>query len=244
MKRFGLIGRPLGHSFSQRWFTERFAAEGLLDHRYDLFPLATVEELPDLIARTPGLVGLNVTIPYKQSVMPLLDELDPLARTVGAVNTIHIRHGRLTGYNTDVTGFRETLEPLLDGATPRALVLGSGGASRAVAYVLRAMGIKFRVVSRSRERGDLTWDLLDPAVIKVCPLIINTTPLGMAPEIEGHPDLSYEAIGPRHLLVDLVYNPEETRFMQLGRERGARAVNGTGMLRAQAEAAWNIWRSA
>lgn len=241
MTRYGLIGERLSHSFSQRWFTALFEREGLRDHRYDLFELATVDELPALLRDTPGLRGLNVTIPYKESVIPLLGAVDTLAAAVGAVNTIAIRDGRTVGHNTDVEGFRTTLLPLIGTERPRALVLGSGGASRAVAYVLKDLGIKFRVVSRSRERGDLTWDLMDPIVIKACPLLINTTPLGMHPEVDSAPPLPYEAIGPRHLLVDLVYNPAETVFLREGRTRGATVVNGMPMLEAQAEAAWRIW---
>lgn len=242
MSVYGLIGNPLSHSFSQRWFTEFFAREGLSGHRYQLFPLQDIAELPALIAATPGLRGLNVTIPFKTSVIPYLHELEPLAAAVGAVNTIAIRDGRLVGHNTDVEGFRNTLVPLLNGSRPRALVLGTGGASRAVAFVLRDLGIKFRMVSRSRERGDLTWDLLEPIVTEVCTLIINTTPLGMYPNVEDMPELPYNSIGPKHLLVDLVYNPEETAFLKAGRLRGARTANGMGMLVAQAEAAWRVWQ--
>jgi shikimate dehydrogenase len=242
MTVYGLIGTPLSHSFSQRWFTALFKEQALPYHRYDLFPLGSIQDYPTLLRETPGLAGLNVTIPYKQSVMPLLDAIDPLAAAVGAVNTIAIRDGRTTGYNTDVEGFRNTLLPLLNGTKPRALVLGTGGASRAVAFVLREQGIKFRMVSRSPERGDLTWDLLDPIVAKVCTLIINTTPLGMYPEVDAAPPLPYDAIGPKHVLIDLVYNPEETLFMRLGKEKGATVVNGMRMLEAQAEAAWRVWR--
>jgi len=241
MTVYGLIGQPLTHSFSQRWFTALFKREGIAFHRYDLFPLESIDDFPKLLKETPGLAGLNVTLPYKQSVMPLLDSIDPLAAAVGAVNTIAIRDGRTTGHNTDVEGFRSTLLPLLKGMKPRALVLGTGGASRAVAFVLREQGIKFRIVSRSAERGDLTWDMLDPIVAKVCTLIINTTPLGMYPEVENAPPLPYEAIGPKHVLIDLVYNPEETEFMRLGKAHGATVVNGMRMLEAQAEAAWRIW---
>lgn len=244
MTVLGLIGKPLTHSSSQRWFTELFARQGLPYHRYDLFPLDRIEDLPALLKETPGLAGLNVTIPYKTAVMDLLDAIDPLAAAVGAVNTIAIRNGSTTGYNTDVEGFRSTLLPLLKGAKPRALVLGTGGASRAVAFVLREQGIKFRMVSRSAERGDLTWALLDPIVAKVCTLIINTTPLGMYPDVEGAPPLPYDAIGPKHVLIDLVYNPEETEFMRRGRKQGATVVNGMRMLEAQAEAAWRIWNAA
>lgn len=243
MVRYGLIGKSLSHSFSQRWFTDKFAREGLSDHRYDLLELDHIEALPDLVQGTPDLSGLNVTIPYKQSVMELLDAIDPIAAAVGAVNTIRITGGRTTGYNTDVEGFRATLVPLLNGSKPRALVLGTGGASRAVVFVLKELGIKFRMVSRSRDRGDLTWDLLDPAVVNVCTLIINTTPLGMFPDTEGIPPLPMHTVGPKHCLVDLVYNPERTRFLMEGASHGASITNGLAMLHAQAEASWRIWNA-
>ena len=242
MKVYGLIGRSLGHSASQQWFTELFRREGLPDHRYELFELKQIGDYPGLVKGATGLQGLNVTIPYKQEVMSLLDELDPMAAAVGAVNTIVFRNGRSIGHNTDVHGFRSTLLPLLEGATPRALVLGSGGASRAVAWVLKEQGIRFRVVSRSRDRGDLTWDLLDPTIVKACKLIINTTPLGMHPAEDTRPDLPYAAIGPDHMLIDLVYNPAETAFLLEGRSRGARTANGMHMLEAQAEATWHLWQ--
>lgn len=244
MIRYGLIGNPLSHSFSQRYFTEKFESEGLKDHRYDLFELKSADELRGLVRDTPGLRGLNVTIPYKQVVMPLLDAVDPLAAAVGAVNTIRVgADGRLSGHNTDVEGFRQTLLPLLQGKKPRALVLGSGGAGRAVAFVLKEHGIKFRVVSRSRERGDMTYDLVEPIVVDVCTLIVNTTPLGMHPHVDALPPIPYGSIGPRHVLIDLVYNPSETAFLREGKRRGATTVNGLAMLHAQAEASWAIWNA-
>ncbi len=241
MTRYGLIGTPLSHSFSQRWFTEKFHREGRSDHHYELFDLPDIDIVPGLLSSTAGLRGLNVTIPYKKTVMPLLDEIDPEAAAVGAVNTIAIRDGRATGYNTDVIGFRKTLTPLLNGFTPRALVLGSGGSSRAVAYVLRELGIKFRVVSRSLERGDMIWDLLDPGIVSVCTLIINTTPVGMFPEVDRIPPLPLDAIGPRHIIIDLIYNPERTLLLREAEKRGAQVCNGLTMLHAQAEASWAIW---
>ena len=241
MKRFGLIGKPLSHSFSQKWFTEKFQREGLKAHRYDHYELDTIEEFPDLISSTKGLVGLNVTVPYKQTVIPFLDAVDPMALAVGAVNTIHIENGRTTGYNTDVLGFRSTLLPLLNGKKPRALVLGSGGASRAVAFVLRDLGIKFRVVGRTREKGDLTWDLLDPILVAVSPLIINTTPLGMFPAVDSFPALPYASLGEKHVVIDLVYNPVETVFLKKARLQGAITANGMHMLHTQAEESWGIW---
>lgn len=243
MIRYGLIGKPLSHSFSQRYFTAKFEREGFSDRRYDLFELDSIAALPGLLADTPGLRGLNVTIPFKQAVMPSLNEIDKLAAAVGAVNTISIRAGRLMGHNTDAEGFREVLLPLLEGRKPRALVLGSGGASRAVAYVLREQGIRFRVVSRDAQQGDLTYEQLEPIVVDVCTLIINTTPLGMHPEVEGLPLIPYEALGPRHTLMDLVYNPSQTRFLKEGASRGARVCNGEAMLYAQAEASWRIWNA-
>ncbi|MGV9013718.1 MAG: shikimate dehydrogenase family protein [Flavobacteriales bacterium] len=251
MHRYGLIGRKLGHSFSKDHFTAVFAKAGLKDHIYDLFELADIAEFPDLLKNKQDLCGLNVTIPYKESVIPYLDAMDPLAAAVGAVNTIVIKNGRNTGYNTDVAGFRTLIRPMMSGLTDpgsdvkaRALVLGSGGASRAVAYVLREMGIRFRIVSRSRERGDLTWDLIDPTVLRVCRLIINTTPLGMHPDVEVEPPLSYSALTEKHALIDLVYNPEKTAFLRHGMEQGAKTIGGLGMLKAQAEEAWRIWQEA
>ena len=241
MRIFGLIGERLGHSLSRELFEERFHREGLHDHHYRLFELDRVEQFTDLLRDYPDLVGLNVTIPYKRSVMPLLDAVDPLAAAVGAVNTIAIRDGRTTGYNTDVIGFREALPELIGEERPRALVLGGGGSSRAVSHVLRGLRIPHRVVSRSREHGDLTWDQLDRTVLGACPLLVNTTPLGMHPDTDSRPPLPYEHLGTQHLLFDLIYNPEETAFLRAGRERGARGVNGLGMLKAQAEAAWRIW---
>lgn len=251
MHRYGLIGRKLGHSYSKEHFTEVFRKAGLKDHRYDLFELENVEELPALLVGTPGLQGLNVTVPYKESVIPYLDAVDPLAAAVGAVNTIAVKDGRTVGHNTDVAGFRCLVEPQLQGLCdpgsdlkPRALVLGSGGASRAVAYVLRELGVRFRIVSRSRERGDLTWDLVDRTVVRACRLVVNTTPLGMHPAKDTFPPLPYEAITPKHVLIDLVYNPEKTVFLQEGLHRGAKTIGGLGMLQIQAEESWKIWQAA
>ncbi|MEZ4806230.1 MAG: shikimate dehydrogenase [Flavobacteriales bacterium] len=243
MIRFGLIGRTLSHSFSERWFTEKFKTEGRADHRYELHELTAITAFPDLLRTTEGLRGLNVTVPYKQQVIPYLDALAPTAAAVGAVNTIDLHNGRAIGHNTDVEGFRTMVAPMLNGARPRALVLGTGGASRAVVFVLRELGIKFRTVSRGRDRGDLTWDLMHPAIIKASELIINATPLGMFPAVDEAPALPYEAIDAGHTLIDLVYNPAETRFLALGKARGARVCNGMPMLEAQAEASWRIWNA-
>ncbi|MBL8009229.1 MAG: shikimate dehydrogenase [Flavobacteriales bacterium] len=248
MARYGLIGRSLGHSRSPELFADLFAREGVSGAHYDLFELEAVEGLPALIAAHPDLRGLNVTIPYKQTVIPFLHALSTEASAVGAVNSIRITGDRWTGHNTDIEGFRALLAPhlrsLIDQGgevRPRALVLGSGGSSRAVAYALREHGLRFRVVSRSRDRGDLTWDQVDRTVIGVCRLIINTTPLGMWPTVEEVPPLPYASLTERHHLIDLVYNPEETLFLRRGREAGAVVENGLVMLRRQAEAAWRFW---
>lgn len=251
MQRYGLIGLKLGHSFSKDHFTEVFRKAGLKDHRFVLFELDAIERFPELLRNTPDLRGLNVTVPYKEAVIPYLDELDPLAAAVGAVNTIVIKGGRTVGHNTDVAGFRTLIGPLAGSLRDRgsdikvrALVLGSGGASRAVAFVLRESGIRFRIVSRSRERGDLTWDLIDPTVLRVCRLLINTTPLGMHPDVDSAPPLPYAALTSKHALIDLVYNPEETTFLRHGNEHGAKTIGGLGMLKAQANESWRIWQEA
>ena len=251
MERYGLIGRKLGHSFSKDHFTKTFAKAGLKDHRYDLYELDSIEQFPALLLEKRDLRGLNVTLPYKESVIPFLDGLDPLAAAVGAVNTIVIRDGKRIGHNTDVAGFRSLIAPLKDSlrdngsdVKARALVLGSGGASRAVAFVLREMGIRFRIVSRSRERGELTWDLIDPTILRVCRLVINTTPLGMHPYVDVAPPLPYAALTAKHALIDLIYNPAETKFLLHGKEHGARTIGGLGMLKAQADEAWRIWKMA
>ena len=248
MQRYGLIGGALSHSFSKEHFEDKFGRDGLSDCRYDLFELPAIGDLPAFLAEMPDLRGFNVTIPYKESIVPYMHELDPLAAAVGAVNTVSLRDGLLTGHNTDVHGFHALVDPVLNGLQepgsdirPRALVLGSGGASRAVAYVLREAGIRFRVVSRDRSRGELTWDMLDRTVIGVCRLIINTTPLGMYPDVDSAPPLPYEALTSKHVLIDLVYNPERTRFLKYGEELGANTIGGLGMLTAQAEESWRIW---
>ena len=243
---YGLIGYPLEHSFSKRYFTEKFDREGIAGHVYQLFPIPAIEELPGLLAAHPKLRGLNVTIPYKQAVLPFLDALDENARAVGAVNTIRIRDGRLQGFNTDVYGFEMSLRRFLQtaAASPAAaLVLGTGGASRAVRFVLERLQISYLLVSRHAERGDLVYEALDRDLLSAHSLIINTTPLGMAPAVETHPDLPYQYLTAAHLLYDLVYNPEKTVFLAKGEKRGAVTMNGLEMLYLQAEKAWDIWNA-
>lgn len=245
MKVFGLIGYPLTHSFSKKYFTEKFEKLGLTDCSYKLFPIEQIEDLPQLIANNPNLVGLNVTIPYKEAVLPYLTGLDETAKAVGAVNTILIKEDELTGYNTDVIGFSQSIKPLLHPQHERALILGTGGAAKAVAHVLKGLGIQYYFVSREKKNlpNCLTYAELNQAVFNACKMVINTTPIGMYPNIDNAPALPYEFFTAEHLAYDLVYNPTDTRFMQLAAQQGAHAVNGLNMLYSQAEAAWKVWNA-
>lgn len=239
---YGLIGYPLGHSFSKKYFTEKFIREGIVDARYELFPLPDVADLPRLLRDNPDLRGLNVTIPHKEAVIPYLHTLDETARAVGAVNCIRIRAGLLEGFNTDVAGFEESLRGALENrrAPGEALILGTGGAAKAVAYVLQKKGIGFRFVSRqpAGER-EVSYAALREAALPS--LIVNTTPLGMAPAVDRCPDLPFEQLGAEHLVYDLVYNPPETLLLRQAAARGCAVQNGLEMLHLQAEKAWEIW---
>jgi shikimate dehydrogenase len=247
MRLFGLIGYPLGHSFSASYFNQKFHEEGI-DARYLNFPLEQVGEFRDLVDGEPELAGLNVTVPYKQEIIPYLDHLNDSAANIQAVNTITFRRDRdrlqLLGDNTDVIGFRRSLEEHLHKGHGEALVLGTGGASRAVLYVLDQLGIPGTLVSRTPGDQRITYGQLDEDRIARSTLIINTTPLGMHPREDTFPLLPYHAMGPGHLLFDLVYNPEKTAFLAKGEEYGARIVNGYDMLIYQAEASWEIWNAA
>lgn len=243
--RFGLIGFPLSHSFSKRYFTEKFQEMGISDtHRYDLFEIKDINALPGIIAETEGLRGLNVTIPHKLNVLRFLSEIDPAARRIGAVNVIKITNDQqLKGYNSDYYGFRRSLEEFLNGNTPEnALVLGNGGAARAICVALEDMNIPYRLVSRSAEDNRISYEKAD-TLLKTHTLIINCTPLGTYPAVDTAPGLDYDLMGPGHFLYDLVYNPEETLFMKKGKARGARTINGYRMLVYQAEKSWEIWNS-
>lgn len=245
MRRFGLIGKPLGHSASAAYFARKFAGEGRSDCRYELYELAAIGELPGLLAREPELEGLNVTIPYKREVLPYLDGLSFEAQAVGAVNCIcRGADGRLSGYNTDVVGLRAALDELLGGERPdRALVLGTGGASQAVQYVLTERSIPFWLVSRDAARGNYTYDDLPCEAVAQSRLIVNATPLGTFPDVGEAPRIPYAYVTPGHFLLDLVYNPARTRFLDFGRQRGACVRNGETMFRTQAEASWSIWNA-
>ena len=242
MKRFGLIGKKLGHSFSAKYFAEKFEREGLLECDYSLYELPEIECVKEFML-TPDLVGFNVTIPYKQQIIPYLDALDAQAREVGAVNCVKIeRDGRRVGYNTDVDGIRLSLDKLLgEEKVSVALILGTGGASQAVQYVLRERGISYKVVSREKSKADLTYDELTQDVMATHRLIINASPVGMYPACDNCPDIPYAMLSGSHYLFDLVYNPLTTRFMELGAEQGAATLSGIDMLYAQAESAWRIW---
>lgn len=243
MRIFGLIGQPLTHSFSKQYFTARFEREGIADCRYELFPLQQIDELPSLLRQQPLLRGLNVTIPYKQAVFRYLTE-HHIPETIGACNCIRIADGKCIGYNTDWIGFYRSLAPLLEPRYRAALVLGSGGASLAVVYALRQLGIPYSVVGRTATaNATMLFDTLTAADVQAHQLIINTTPLGTYPDVEAMPPLPYEAIGAGHFLYDLVYNPSVTAFLQQGQQRGARIKNGEEMLRIQAEESWKIWNS-
>lgn len=243
MRLFGLIGFPLSQSFSKRYFTEKFEKEGIEDCRYEAFELPSIQQFPELLQQHPELVGLNVTIPYKQEVMAFLQELDGEAASIGACNCIRISKGKLKGYNTDAAAFETTLLQQLQPHHTQALILGTGGAAKAVRYTLEKLGIAYRYVSRTPGPEELGYYNLDAETMEVYPLIINTTPLGSYPKTEGKPELPYDLITPRHYLYDLVYNPPLTAFLKEGQQRGAVIKNGYDMLVGQAELSWNIWNN-
>jgi len=250
MRRYGLIGFPLGHSFSKRFFEEKFAREGIADARYDLYPLPDMEQFTGLVAANPDLCGLNVTIPHKQAVIRYLHELDETARAVGAVNTIRICDGQLTGFNTDAVGFEQSLmnwpafqHRISEQSPVQAVILGTGGAAKAVAYVLEKLAIRFRFVSRTGTAQPCMtypeWNALAPADFD---LLVNATPVGTFPDVDACPSVPFDSIDARHLVYDLVYNPAETLLLRRAGSCGASVKNGLEMLQLQAEAAWEIWQ--
>lgn len=241
MKVFGLIGYPLSHSFSKGFFAEKFRKEGINDAIYENFPLEDISRFPALLEQQPDLRGLNVTIPYKEAVLPWLDELSPAAEQIRAVNCIQFHEGIRIGFNTDVMGFKRSLQPLLKPHHTNALVLGTGGAAKAVMFVLQELNIPYTVVSRTAQSGLITYDTLDKDIMAAHTIIINTSPLGMYPQTDAAPPIPYDLIGKHHLLYDLIYNPAETLFLQKGAAKGAAVKNGHEMLVLQAEASWDIW---
>ncbi len=245
-KIFGLIGATVSHSFSKSYFDEKFFREGLRDHHYELFPLEKIQEIEALLKNTKGLSGLNVTLPYKEQILKYMDEVDPAAKQIGAVNVVKIQEGKLKGYNTDSDAFHETLEKWLPkDVTFTALVLGTGGSSKAVRQALAKLNISFQLVSREKSKGDLTYEDLkqDTSLIKKSLLIINTTPLGMYPQTDLFPPIPYECLTKNHYVYDLIYNPARTMFLQKAEMRGATIKNGLEMLHVQAEKSWQIWNN-
>ncbi len=241
-KIYGLLGKDIGYSFSRNFFSEKFKNENL-DYQYQNFDLKEIEELKEVINNT-DVKGLNVTIPYKQDVISYLDHLDPIAKEIGAVNVIKFdKNQQLTGYNSDYYGFTESLKPLLNKTVKKALILGTGGASKAIAFALEKLNIEYIFVSRNPDFNELSYQDLDEDIIKAYKLIINCTPLGTYPNIENHPDIPFDYITKNHVLYDLIYNPDETTFLRKGKEKGAKTSNGLQMLILQAEKSWEIWNS-
>lgn len=246
MRLFGLIGYPLSHSFSAKYFKEKFAGEDIPDSEYRLFPLKDVSEVSSLLANHPDLQGFNITIPYKVAVLPYLDQLTKTAKAIGAVNCVKIVRDssgvKLLGFNTDIYGFKQSLLPILKPYHYKALVLGTGGASKAICFALDELGIFYTLVSRSRlDAITIKYSQLTEDVINDNLLIINTTPVGTFPDTDKFPDIPYQFLSNKHILFDLVYNPAETQFLLKGREAGAITKNGFQMLELQAEKSWEIW---
>ena len=246
MKKYGLLGYPLGHSFSRNYFNQKFEAERI-DAEYLNFEIPEIKEIKNVIKENPELNGLNVTIPYKEQVIPYLDDLDEDARLIGAVNVIKFSKGlfgkvKLKGYNSDIIGFKQSIEPLLKEHHRKALILGTGGASKAVFQGLKQLGVASTFVSRKAKEYCITYEEITPKVMEQYTVIVNTTPLGMYPNVNACPDIPYALLTSDHLLYDLLYNPDETLFMRKGKEKGAVVKNGLEMLLLQAFAAWEIWQ--
>ena len=243
MRRFGLIGYPLSHSFSQKYFTEKFAQLGLTDCVYQNFSFPDIQQLADLLTANQDLCGFNITIPHKKKVMTFLHNQSDVVKKIGACNCVQIQNGKLTGYNTDVVGFEQSLLPFLKKHHTKALILGTGGASAAVEFVLEKLGIEVKYVSRKKTETSMGYDEVDEAMILSHQLIINCTPLGMYPKVDDCPDIPYQFLSVQHHLYDLVYNPAETKFLANGKLQGASIKNGQEMLILQAEESWRIWNS-
>lgn len=244
MKKYGLIGYPLGHSFSKNFFNEKFHSENI-DAEYVNFEIPSIKELPAVLLANPDLAGFNVTIPYKEQVISYLDELDKDAAAIGAVNVVKLVNQKgktaLIGYNSDVIGFTQSIEPLLEPQHKKALILGTGGASKAIAYGLKKLGLEYTFVSRNPREGMLTYEQLTPEIMDEYKVIVNCTPVGMYPRADKCPNIPYQYLTPNHLLYDLLYNPDTTLFMKKGADRGAITKNGLEMLLLQAFGAWEIW---
>ena len=240
MDKYGIIGYPLGHSFSRAFFTEKFQREHI-DAEYVNFEIPSADMLPGIVQANPNLRGLNVTLPHKEAVIPMLDELSDEAKEIGAVNVIRVRDGRLKGFNSDIIGFMDSIRPLLKPWHQHALVLGTGGASRAIRVGLQRLGIEWTYVSRTPAPGRLTYADLTFDLMEHYQVIVNCSPVGMFPRVDACPDIPYQLLTGHHLLYDLVYNPQETLFLKRGAERGAAVKNGLEMLHLQALASWRFW---
>lgn len=245
MKLFGLVGYPLEHSFSKKYFTEKFIKESLTDCRFELFSIDNIDKINGLIESNPGLIGFSVTIPYKEKIIPFLTDLDISASEIGAVNSVKVikenNRIKLIGFNTDIYGFSESLKPLLKNFNSSALILGTGGAAKAVEYSLKKLNIEYLFVSRTKKADTITYSDLNDNIIISNKLIINTTPLGMYPNVENCPDIPYNSLTSDHILFDLTYNPEITTFLKNGQNKNAKIKNGLEMLHFQAEQSWKIW---
>jgi len=241
MRLFGLIGYPLSHSFSKKYFSAKFEREALIDCRYETFSIPSISDLTKILADNSELCGLNVTVPYKQEVLSFLTEKTPLVNKIGACNCIKIKNGRLTGYNTDAPAFEHSLKEKLQSHHTKALILGTGGAAKAVEYCLRQLKIAYKYVSRKPSARNYSYEQLTDDMMQEYTLIINATPLGMYPNVIEAPQIPYHALGLRHYLYDLLYNPEKTLFLQKGEDQGASIKNGYEMLVLQAEESWKIW---
>lgn len=240
-KQFGLVGKNIDYSFSKKYFTEKFEKENLINHSYQNFDIHSVFEITQIV-KNPNLCGLNVTIPYKEEIIPFLDKISKKAKKIGAVNTIKItKKGKLKGYNTDFFGFQKSLSSLLNEHHKKALILGTGGASKAVAFALKKLGIQYSFVSQKLRRDYLSYDKLNEAIFQEYQIIINCTPLGTFPDINSCPNIPYNLLNSNHIVFDLVYNPEETIFLQKAKQNAATTKNGMEMLVFQAEKAWEIW---
>ena len=243
--KFGIIGKDISYSFSRNYFQEKFKKLGLNNYHYYNFDIPEIEEFPFLLYhREDEFRGLNVTIPYKEAIIKYLDEVDPEAQKIGAVNTIKVNDdNQLIGYNTDAHGFQKSIEPLLKNHHNKALILGTGGASKAIAYVFKKLNIAYKFVSRNEIEDMFTYEMLDAEIMGEYTIIVNCTPVGTHPNIENAPPIPYQYVSDKHLLYDLIYNPAETKFLQKGKKHGASIKNGLEMLELQAEKAWEIWNS-
>jgi len=247
MRKFGLIGYPLTHSLSKKYFTEKFLNENISDCAYDNYPVDSIGSFPGLLNENPDICGLNVTIPYKTEILKYVDVRAPYIDEIGAVNVLKIkRTGKslsIYGFNSDIDGIRDSVSPFLISGLKNAVILGTGGASKAVSYTLRSLGLNVTLVSRSRRPGILSYQDIDNQILRNTDIIVNTTPLGMFPNIHSKPEIRYDLLNEKHILFDLVYNPEMTEFLKMGEERGCRVITGLKMLYSQAERSWEIWNS-